>query len=156
VRLLQEVALLFIDFDGYVKLKSSLGNLFDRLLQSISDRSATVIWRYEMTEEKQCFKSSGNVFADLGLPNADELLIKAELAHQISELIEVQQLTQTATAELLGIDQPKVSALMRGKLSGFSVERLFRFLNALGNNVEIRIVPASQPGIPAQTNVMVG
>jgi hypothetical protein len=45
---------------------------------------------------------------------------------------------------------------MRGKLSGFSVERLFRFLNALGNNVEIRIVPTSQPGVPAQTHVMVG
>jgi predicted XRE-type DNA-binding protein len=69
-----------------------------------------------MTEEVQRFKSSDNVFADLGLPNADELLIKAELAHQISELIEVHQLTQTAAAELLGIDQPKVSALMRGKL----------------------------------------
>jgi predicted XRE-type DNA-binding protein len=92
-----------------------------------------------MTEELQGFKSSGNIFADLGLPNADELLIKAELAHQISELIEVRQLTQTAAAELLGIDQPKVSALMRGKLSGFSVERLFRFLNALGNNVEVHI-----------------
>jgi predicted XRE-type DNA-binding protein len=112
--------------------------------------------RYEMTEATQGFKSSGNVFADLGLPNADELLIKAELAHQISELIEVRQLTQIAAAELLGIDQPKVSALMRGKLSGFSVERLFRFLNALGNNVEIRIVPTSQPGVPAQTHVMVG
>jgi predicted XRE-type DNA-binding protein len=156
VRLLEEVALLFIDFGGYVKLKSSLGDLFDRLLQSILDRSATVIQRYEMTEEAQGFKSSGNVFADLGLPNADELLIKAELAHQISELIEVRQLTQIAAAELLGIDQPKVSALMRGKLSGFSVERLFRFLNALGNNVEIRIVPTSQPGVPAQTHVMVG
>jgi predicted XRE-type DNA-binding protein len=93
-----------------------------------------------MTEETQGFKSSDNVFADLGLPNADELLIKAELAHQISELIEVRQLTQTAAAELLGIDQPKVSALMRGKLSGFSVERLFRFLNALGNNVGIHIL----------------
>jgi predicted XRE-type DNA-binding protein len=109
-----------------------------------------------MQEETKKFISTGNVFADLGLPNAEELMIKAELAHQISELIEVRQLTQTAAAELLGIDQPKVSALMRGKLSGFSVERLFRFLNALGNNVEIHIVPTSQPDVPAQTHVMVG
>jgi predicted XRE-type DNA-binding protein len=93
-----------------------------------------------MTKEVQGFKSSDNVFADLGLPNANELLIKAELAHQISELIEVRQLTQTAATELLGIDQLKLSELMRGKLSGFSVERLFRFLNALGNNVEINIL----------------
>jgi predicted XRE-type DNA-binding protein len=109
-----------------------------------------------MNESMKVHKGSGNVFADLGLPNADELLIKAELAHQISELIEARQLTQIAAAKLLGIDQPKVSALIRGKLSGFSIERLFRFLNALGSNVEIHIVPTSQPDIPAQTQVMVG
>jgi predicted XRE-type DNA-binding protein len=107
-----------------------------------------------MNESMKVHQGSGNVFADLGLPNADELLIKAELAHQISELIEARQLTQIAAAELLGIDQPKVSALVRGKLSGFSIERLFRFLNALGSNVEIRIVPTSQSNIPAQTQVI--
>ena len=107
-----------------------------------------------MTEQMQVHSSSGNVFADLGLPNPDELLIKAELAHQISELISARQLTQTEAAELLGIDQPKVSALIRGKLSGFSTERLFRFLNALGSNVEIRIIANSQPNAQAQTHVV--
>ncbi len=107
-----------------------------------------------MTEEMEVHSSSGNVFADLGLPNPDELLIKAELAHQISELISARKLTQTEAAELLGVDQPKVSALMRGKLSGFSIERLFRFLNALGNNVEIRIIANEQPNIQAQTHVV--
>jgi predicted XRE-type DNA-binding protein len=87
-----------------------------------------------MTEEAKRFSSSSNVFADLGLPNADELLIKAELAHQISELIEVRQFTQTAAAELLEIYEPQVSTLMRGNLSGFSVEQLFRFINFLDNN----------------------
>lgn len=85
----------------------------------------------------------------------DELLLKAELAHQISELISARQLTQTEAEEILGVDQPKVSALMRGKLSGFSTERLFRFLNALGSNVEIRIITNLEPNVKAQTHVVV-
>ena len=107
-----------------------------------------------MTEEMKVYSGSGNVFADLGLPNPDELLIKAELVHQISELITERHLTQIEAAELLGIDQPKVSALVRGKLSGFSTERLFRFLNALGSNVEIRVIPNSQSNIQAQTRIV--
>jgi predicted XRE-type DNA-binding protein len=107
-----------------------------------------------MTEAINVYSGSGNVFADLGLPNSDELLIKAELVHQISELISARNLTQTEAAELLGIDQPKISALVRGKLSGFSTERLFRFLNALGSNVEIRVIPNSQSNIQAQTLVV--
>lgn len=100
-----------------------------------------------MTEEIiEVQASSGNVFADLGLANAAELLMKAELAHQISEIIAKQQMTQAEAAELLGIDQPKVSALIRGKLAGFSTERMFRFLNALGCDVEIvvKVKPAER------------
>ncbi len=76
--------------------------------------------------------SSGNVFADLGLPNPEERLAKAELALQINRLIKKKKLTQIAAAKLLDIDQPKISALNQGKLAGFSMERLFRFLNLLG------------------------
>jgi predicted XRE-type DNA-binding protein len=107
-----------------------------------------------MSEKIEVKSSSGNVFADLGLANADELLIKAELVRQISSLIDVKNLTQTEAAKLLGIDQPKVSALLNGKLSGFSTERLFRFLNALGSDVEIRVIPKPQPEFKAQTRVM--
>jgi predicted XRE-type DNA-binding protein len=106
-----------------------------------------------MSEEIRVQPSSGNVFADLGLANADELLLKAELVRQISNLIDVKTLTQTEAAKLLGIDQPKVSALLNGKLSGFSTERLFRFLNALGSDVEIRVIP-TQPELEAQTRVV--
>ena len=107
-----------------------------------------------MSKDITIKSSSGNVFADLGLPNSDELLIKAKLADQISDAISQRKLTQTEAAELLGVDQPKVSALVRGKLSGFSIERLFRFLNTLGNNVEIHLIPNVQPDGHAQTRVV--
>ncbi|MBI3663867.1 MAG: XRE family transcriptional regulator [Acidobacteria bacterium] len=81
--------------------------------------------------------SSGNVFADLGFPNAEEMLAKAELAHKITAIIERRRLTQARAAALLGVDQPKVSALKRGRLSGFSLERLVRFLILLGRDVQI-------------------
>ena len=90
-----------------------------------------------MAQEIKVQASSGNVFADLGLENSDELLVKAELARKIGSIISKQNMTQVQAAEILGIDQPKVSALLNGKLSGFSIVRLFRFLNALGNDVEI-------------------
>ena len=84
---------------------------------------------------------SDNVFADLDLPNPEERLIKAELARRISDIIRQKNLTQVEAAEILSIDQPKVSALTRGKLSGFSTTRLFRFLNALGSDVKIVVKP---------------
>lgn len=84
-------------------------------------------------------KSSGNVFADLGLPNPEERLAKAALAHQIELVIRKKRLTQEKAAKILGISQPKVSALLQGKLSGFSMDRLLNFLMALDQDIEIRI-----------------
>lgn len=105
-----------------------------------------------MTKEIEAQSSSGNVFADLGLDNADELLVKAELAHRISSIIAGQKMTQLEAAEVLGIDQPKISALINGKLAGFSTARLFRFLNALGRDVDIVVKPKVQA--QAQTRVV--
>lgn len=82
---------------------------------------------------------SGNVFADLGLPDAEEMLAKADLAIQINNLIKERKLTQVEAARLLGVDQPKISLLAQGKLSGFSLERLFKFLNILGQNITITV-----------------
>ncbi len=102
-----------------------------------------------MSQEIDIQVSSGNIFADLGMPNADEMLMKAELVRQINEIITERKLNQLQAAEVLGIDQPKVSALMRGKLTGFSTERLFRFLNALGCDVQIVVKPKlKSPAIP--------
>ena len=81
--------------------------------------------------------SSGNVFADLGLPDADDLLAKANLALHIRRVIETRTLTQTQAAKLLGIDQPKVSSIINGRVDGFSTDRLMRFLNDLGCDVQI-------------------
>jgi predicted XRE-type DNA-binding protein len=105
-----------------------------------------------MNQQLSVQSGSGNVFADLGLENPDELLVKAELAHKISGIITGQNMTQTEVAMLLGIDQPKVLALVNGKLSGFSTARLFRFLNALGRDVEIVVKPKSLT--QAQTRVV--
>lgn len=82
-------------------------------------------------------KSSGNVFADLGVRNPEEALVKAQLAQAISQTIDAKGLTQAQAAELLGVDQPKVSRLVRGQLAGFSIDRLFRFLTLLGRDIEI-------------------
>ncbi len=102
-----------------------------------------------MSKEIDIQVSSGNIFADLGMPNADEMLMKAELVRQINQIITQRKLNQLQAAEVLGIDQPKVSALMRGKLTGFSTERLFRFLNALGCDVQIVVKPKlKSPAIP--------
>jgi predicted XRE-type DNA-binding protein len=83
--------------------------------------------------------SSGNVFADIGSVNPEEALIKAQLACQINDLIKQKRLTQKAAAQLLGVDQPKISALSKGSLSGFSLERLFRFLSMLGQVIIIKV-----------------
>lgn len=88
--------------------------------------------------------SSGNVFADLELSHPEERLAKAELARQINNLIKQKNMTQVASAELLGIDQPKISALSKGKLSGFSLERLFHFLNILGQDIIIKVSPKTR------------
>ena len=88
-----------------------------------------------MKKKIQYEESSGNVFADLGLPNPEELLSKTEVAIKIADIIKKKRLTQKKAAEILGIDQPKVSALLKGKLRSFSLERLFRFLNVLGTTV---------------------
>jgi predicted XRE-type DNA-binding protein len=84
-------------------------------------------------------ESTGNVFADLRLREPDDLLAKAELAMRIIQEIERRGLTQSEAAAVLGVDQPKVSALKQGKLSGFSIERLIRFLLLLGRDVEITV-----------------
>jgi predicted XRE-type DNA-binding protein len=98
-------------------------------------------------------QSSGNVCADLGLPDADELYAKSLLSILIARTIRDRGLTQTEAARLLGTTQPKISDLFRGRLSGLSLERLFRFLNSLGKSVRIQVSEGGSTLDPADTRV---
>ena len=87
---------------------------------------------------------SGNVFADLGLPDADKLKIKSELVIEITRAMRRMDLTQKAAAERMGIPQPKVSAMLRGDFSNLSERKLMDCLNRLGYDIEIKVKPAAQ------------
>ncbi len=87
-------------------------------------------------------KSSGNVFADLGLPRPEQELLKAKLTLEIYRIIRERGLKQVEAGKILGIKQPHVSALMRNRAGSFSVERLMEFLTALGQDVKISVKPA--------------
>ena len=106
-----------------------------------------------MMEVDKREQSSGNVFADLNIPEPNLYLAKAKLAHQICTIIQSRNLTQVEAAEILGINQPKVSALTRGNLDGFSSDRLFRFLNLLDQDIEIVIRPHTDPNQEAGIRV---
>lgn len=106
-----------------------------------------------MRERVRHTKSAGNVFADLKLPDAEDRMLKAQLTIEIRRLIEAKGWTQAEAARSIGIDQPKVSHLMRGRLAGFSVDRLIAILNRLGHDVEVRISAREQRRRKAATIV---
>jgi predicted XRE-type DNA-binding protein len=95
--------------------------------------------RKSRTPEDSVIESSGNVFADLGLKDAETLMAKSVLAIHIKRIIKSRRLTQAQAAEILGLDQPKISAITSGRLDGFSTDRLMRFLNELGCDVKISV-----------------
>src|ERR1041385_4813056 len=99
--------------------------------------------------------SSGNVFADLGFEDSEERLLKAKLATKIAQLIEKKGWTQAQTAQRTALDQPKVSRLLRGQLSGFSADRFFAVLNRLGHSVEVRISAKERSPEKSHTRVMI-
>jgi predicted XRE-type DNA-binding protein len=88
--------------------------------------------------------STGNVFADLGFAEPEEELTKAQLASLIRKILKRRRLTQVSAAAIMGIDQPKVSALLNGRLANFSSGRLMRFLTALGHDVDIIVRPVKR------------
>lgn len=97
--------------------------------------------RSREAEAMEVFVGSGNVFADLDLPDAEELFAKSNLVIEIGRTIKARRLTQAKAAALMGIDQPKVSRLLRGDFKGFSTHRIMEFLTRLGRDVEIMIGP---------------
>ena len=97
------------------------------------------------TNDKTVTPSSGNVFADIGLEDADELLIKADLAISIAAILKERGLNQTAAAKALGIDPQKVSRRLRGDLYGFSIAQIIRLLGVLGQKVRVTIETVKSP-----------
>ncbi|MCL5958976.1 MAG: helix-turn-helix domain-containing protein [Chloroflexi bacterium] len=106
------------------------------------------------TDDSTIREGSGNVFTDLGVENPEDAWAKAKLAHTIGDIIARRHLTQTQAAAILGIDQPKVSALLRGRLAGFSIERLLRFLLALNRDIDILIKPKPRRSARGHLNVV--
>jgi predicted XRE-type DNA-binding protein len=98
--------------------------------------------------------SSGNVYADLGDTQAEEMLIKARLAYKIGEIIKHRHLTQTDAANLLGLTQPKLSGLLRGQFRGISEAKMLDCLNRLGRDVQIVVCKRSRSQVGGHTSVV--
>jgi predicted XRE-type DNA-binding protein len=107
-----------------------------------------------MKSETPVERGSGNVFEDLDLPDSAERLVKSEIAARIAAIVDRRSLTQVEAAKVLSVSQADVSDLVRGKLAGFSTDRLFRFLNALGQDVEIRMPRRLRHGRPGRLRVV--
>ena len=105
------------------------------------------------TNDTKVTEGSGNVFADLGFPSADREQLKAKLMLEIYRTIKDRGLTQTQAGEILGIQQPHVSALMNGRSGNYSLGRLFEFLNALGHDIEITVRPKAPRSPAARTRL---
>jgi len=99
-------------------------------------------------------EGSGNVFADLGFADPEDALTKVQLASHIRHVVKRRRLTQAAAATLMGIDQPKVSALLNGRLANFSSERLMRLLTSLGQDVEITVKATPRGRAQGQVRVV--
>jgi len=98
--------------------------------------------RSKATQAIEIHEGSGNVYADLGYRDAEEMLVKAKLVRKISEIIRSKGLTQVEAARILGLTQPKVSALLRGQFRGISERKLIDCLTSLGRDVEIVVKDA--------------
>ncbi len=107
-----------------------------------------------MTKPVEYEKSSGNVFADIGIPDASDHLVKAKLVFKIDALMQERGLKQGETAALLGVKQPDISKMLHGDFRQFSVERLMRFLVALGQDVEIVVKPHRSSKSEAELQVL--
>jgi predicted XRE-type DNA-binding protein len=99
-------------------------------------------------------ESSGNVYADLGFPDAEEMLVKAQLAVNIGRIIKRRKLAQKEAAAMMGLSQGRVSDMLRGRFRGISEAKMLDCLTALGNDVEIRVKPIRRRKTPGKINVV--
>ena len=111
--------------------------------------------KHKVSERIAVYAGSGNVYADLGYPDADEMLVKAQLVSKIAEIVRQRGLTQVEAAKVLGLTQPKVSAMLRGQFRGFSERRLIDCLTSLGRDVQIVIKEAPRRRAEGKLTVVV-
>jgi predicted XRE-type DNA-binding protein len=111
--------------------------------------------KHKVSERIPVYAGSGNVYADLGYADADEMLVKAQLVSKIAEIIRRRGLTQVEAAKVLGLTQPKVSAMLRGQFRGFSERRLIDCLTSLGRDVQIVIKEAPRRRAEGKLTVVV-
>jgi predicted XRE-type DNA-binding protein len=109
----------------------------------------------EMKERTGFVRGSGNVFADIGLPDPEDALAKARLAEAIAQTLQRRRLKQAEAAAIIGVDQPKVSLIVNGRLDGFTQDRLMRYLRYLGDDVEIVVRHPTRYGREAQGHLSV-
>jgi predicted XRE-type DNA-binding protein len=100
-------------------------------------------------------RGSGNVYSDIGVPSPDEMLVKAQLAAEIGSILKTRQLTQIQAAEILGMPQPKVSEMLRGKFRGISETRMIDCLARLGRDVQIVVRPAPRSRKEGRVEVVI-
>jgi predicted XRE-type DNA-binding protein len=105
---------------------------------------SSVTMRRAKRAEDEVTKSSGNVFADIGIPNPEEHRLKADLVISVRQTIDAKKLTQVEAAKRMGLSQPDVSKLLRGHFRTFSIERIMKMLNKLGQDVTIGVTPAQR------------
>ena len=106
-----------------------------------------------MNSKEKIYRGTGNVFADLSVTHPERVLVRAQVMSRIAEIIDERRLTQKQASKILGVPQSKVSCLMNGKLSMFSLDHLFELLNALDRDVEIIIKPKTEQEKTATTQV---
>jgi len=111
--------------------------------------------KHKVSERIAVYAGSGNVYADLGYPDANEMLVKAQLVSKIAEIVRQRGLTQVEAAKVLGLTQPKVSAMLRGQFRGFSERRLIDCLTSLGRDVQIVIKEAPRRRAEGKLTVVV-
>ncbi len=111
--------------------------------------------KHKAREDRAVYVGGGNAYADLGYENADEMLVKAHLVSKIAEIIRRRSLTQVEAAKLLGLTQPKVSAMLRGQFRGFSERKLIDCLTSLGRDVQIVIKESPQRRAGGKLTVVV-
>lgn len=139
---------------GIATPKADLDLIKSRLKVAARRAEELQMRKRKVNEKQEIHEGSGNVYRDLGFRDAEEMLVKAQLVHKISEIIRSRGLTQVEAAKILGLTQPKLSGILRGKFRGVSERKLIDCLTSLGRDVEIVVKDAPRRGASGKLTVV--